>query len=408
MLERASYAPVYTLPEDVLRLIFEVDFKHDSHAEAIAQLTSPNRGIAFADPLLITHVCRRWRQTALALPTIWRCVHVNEATCRHEEALDAWLERARSMSVRLVCEVGADEGLVRDRLRGVLPRQACRLESVAILKCTQSASSRSDIATLGLPDDIQKLLFSRAPAVPSLAMYRTPPVVYAFLLADLRRLELHEMNITRRILTQLSRAAPNLSNLTLRQVSMDKKPFNFESSPIPPAIFPRLQTLTLRCTTWLFLEELAMPVLESLILQDAPEDMAFDSEHRDGPAAENDFVAVRYLTLVRCVHTHVACCRVLFRRMPEVTSVELCESDAALALLGERASGDGFQHLLPHTYALSLTKLEEENYPLLIETVRVRREVSYPLAEIRLGAELRSAMGEAFITSLAQYVTVIA
>ena len=143
MLERASYAPVYTIPEDVLRLIFEVDFKHDSHAEAIAQLTGPCAVVPFADPLPVTHVCRRWRQTALALPTIWRCVHINETTCRHQGILETWFERSRSMSVRVVCEVGTDEELVRDRLRAALPKHASRLESFAILSCKQAACPRT-------------------------------------------------------------------------------------------------------------------------------------------------------------------------------------------------------------------------------------------------------------------------
>ncbi|KAL0068401.1 hypothetical protein AAF712_004479 [Marasmius tenuissimus] len=113
---RALISPIRRLPPEVLSEIF-VHCLQDKDR-------NPTRSVTEA-PLLLTFVCRRWREIALSTARLWRGIHIYfpSVTKRHEqrfkeiaerrsEGVKAWLSRSGSLPLSISLVVG----LNRDRI----------------------------------------------------------------------------------------------------------------------------------------------------------------------------------------------------------------------------------------------------------------------------------------------------
>ncbi|KAI0687710.1 hypothetical protein BC835DRAFT_390672 [Cytidiella melzeri] len=69
-LKKASLAPVNTLPDELLALILEEACIHNF------SLCCHYRKYKVEQSIIVSHVSRRWRDLALAMPKIWQCIHL--------------------------------------------------------------------------------------------------------------------------------------------------------------------------------------------------------------------------------------------------------------------------------------------------------------------------------------------
>lgn len=103
-LERARFAPVHALPDDVWIEILKHAYLHQfPHCRS-------DKGTRFYSPISFTHVSRRFRQVAVALPSIWTCIHItpyqNE---NYFSVLELYLERSQDLpiSVTFMCDTSS-------------------------------------------------------------------------------------------------------------------------------------------------------------------------------------------------------------------------------------------------------------------------------------------------------------
>ncbi|KAJ7368767.1 hypothetical protein DFH08DRAFT_32833 [Mycena albidolilacea] len=86
-LESIAY-PIFTLPPELVSEIFI----HCLPAERLTDVVNPSEA-----PLLLTHVCRAWRQIAISTPALWATFDINDmwGLPRIAEITQAWFGRAR-------------------------------------------------------------------------------------------------------------------------------------------------------------------------------------------------------------------------------------------------------------------------------------------------------------------------
>ncbi|KAF7376713.1 F-box domain-containing protein [Mycena sanguinolenta] len=88
--------PVLTLPTEITSEIF-INFL-PTYPEP-----PPLKGLA--SPTMLTHVCRKWREVALATPALWRAIKLGDPDIRHEQVRrisDAWIRRSGSLPLSIV------------------------------------------------------------------------------------------------------------------------------------------------------------------------------------------------------------------------------------------------------------------------------------------------------------------
>ena len=88
-IEKAEFSPLYHIPEDVLKIILEEACAH-SHTPTLLSCSD------HLSPLTATHICRRWRRTSIALPTIWTCIRPSSHIA---------ITRATSVPLWQVCSI---------------------------------------------------------------------------------------------------------------------------------------------------------------------------------------------------------------------------------------------------------------------------------------------------------------
>ncbi|KAG2035629.1 hypothetical protein BDR03DRAFT_983478 [Suillus americanus] len=102
---------IYRLPTEILSEIFLYCLPEDEHVTYASRLA----------PMLLTRICRRWREVAVGLPRLWCRLHVDfwyedwkTRSASHEEwqtrafGYDAWLKRSRGCPLSLRLECGND------------------------------------------------------------------------------------------------------------------------------------------------------------------------------------------------------------------------------------------------------------------------------------------------------------
>ncbi|KAF7796172.1 hypothetical protein EIP86_007346 [Pleurotus ostreatoroseus] len=98
--ERAPFAPAYALPDEMWLEILERAFLH-----RFPRCGNP-RSTFTGSPIAFSHVSRRFRELALALPSIWTCLHVNpRQSFTYSCMLHEQLLRSKDMliSVTFIC-----------------------------------------------------------------------------------------------------------------------------------------------------------------------------------------------------------------------------------------------------------------------------------------------------------------
>lgn len=95
-----AIAPVSKLPTELLGLIFEFAKGHDERVELEGGAPLTTKKTARTNLINITHVCRTWRAVALASPSLWADILVDDHTSRFSSA-DAFLSRSQTMPLYL-------------------------------------------------------------------------------------------------------------------------------------------------------------------------------------------------------------------------------------------------------------------------------------------------------------------
>ncbi|KAG2132924.1 uncharacterized protein EDB93DRAFT_1255038 [Suillus bovinus] len=94
-LHKGLLSPLWRLPNEVLSLIFVHCLPTHHHLMPAARLA----------PMLLTAICRRWREVAVNMPKLWCRLHIQEAEGRDWQRIafcySSWLERSRGFRLSL-------------------------------------------------------------------------------------------------------------------------------------------------------------------------------------------------------------------------------------------------------------------------------------------------------------------
>lgn len=99
---QCSTQRIKDLPDDILQIVFEMAYRHYfPYCRAYWENSTDS-------PVILTHVCRRWRHLALSLSSLWSCLHIVSTEPEHSTprglsatALEVYLQRSgqRKLSV---------------------------------------------------------------------------------------------------------------------------------------------------------------------------------------------------------------------------------------------------------------------------------------------------------------------
>ncbi|OJT15602.1 hypothetical protein TRAPUB_5930 [Trametes pubescens] len=95
-----AIAPVSSLPPELAGLVFEFVKGHDERVEVEGGAPLTAKKTARTNLIHITHVCRTWRAVALASPSLWADILVDDHTSRFPSA-DTFLSRSQTMPLYL-------------------------------------------------------------------------------------------------------------------------------------------------------------------------------------------------------------------------------------------------------------------------------------------------------------------
>ncbi|KAF7315951.1 hypothetical protein MIND_00111900 [Mycena indigotica] len=95
LLKSLTNTPVDTLPANVLSEIFMCTLSFNGFG-SIAE-----RGRLALEPLILSHVSRRWRSVALSHPQLWATIWVDRPRPPHVPMVEMWLERSQRASLVL-------------------------------------------------------------------------------------------------------------------------------------------------------------------------------------------------------------------------------------------------------------------------------------------------------------------
>ena len=218
-IEKAEFSPLYHIHEDVLKIILE---------EACAHSPPPTL-LSCSDhlsPLTATHICRRWRRTSIALPTIWTCIRPSSRI----ELLKLWLERSANLTLQLW---STPYDTVDQNQAGVVFEHAHRWKSIIagpldLLSHIVYVEKKSPQLEALEYVDIQ---YGSSPPLPTIVtQIPTPKLKHLSLaslyvvfrqsrLPDLQFLRLKDTMLSHEDLSDLALVAPNLVELVLDRIT---------------------------------------------------------------------------------------------------------------------------------------------------------------------------------------------
>ena len=399
--ERAEFAPVNIIPEEILRRIF--DFIYVACTPHDAPYVQSK-----CDPLPLTYVCRRWRRTAIALTTIWTCLHLD----RRVELFNLFAKRSMGRPLHIVHMREQGPPAAQTTLAIQL---ASRWKSVMLGPLPMGVSQLFHIGPVELPlleyvdidNSCQVAVFH------ALGTASTPNLIHLKLVAfrvpfrhsdlrSLRYLYLGRISISGRYLFDLSAAAPQLSDLTLDMID------GWEDDPERTVSFPCLKKLTSILMDWeALLEYIDTPCLQTLGCDKGLLLAESSGTLKSYPSVtcirfSNSFIESGSNPEETLFDGHI------FQQMPFTTRLELIDCpniQLALRFLCTR-SLDNENLLLKRLRTLVITQLGSDHYDILLELVRRRTSLSPPLEELKLGEKLSAAMGSDLKRTLAGLVTV--
>ncbi|KAG2143781.1 uncharacterized protein EDB93DRAFT_1154734 [Suillus bovinus] len=108
-LHKRFISPLWRLPTEVLSHIFIHCLPEDKY---------PSPALMRA-PILLTRICRRWREVAVGTPSLWCRLNVICGFRRWQGCLDVWLKRSRGhpLSLALICSHKSTVSELRDILQ---------------------------------------------------------------------------------------------------------------------------------------------------------------------------------------------------------------------------------------------------------------------------------------------------
>ncbi|KAJ7449210.1 hypothetical protein FB451DRAFT_1287835 [Mycena latifolia] len=252
--------PVLTLPTEITSRIFVQCLPTDGRVRPSSSTT----------PMVLTQICRQWRDVALATCELWSSIHIDRPYASGRgiwSLVETWLSRAKSHPISLGLDTDVPESLVALvssfseqivtlRLGHSLVRQICQSD-------TKFPLLRRFVTYGSSHEDLQKL-FQVAPSLCELFMFHNPSSVN-FCLPSLTRFEIFYEISTETVLAILTHF-PVLSHLRFNIPESDSSAITNTSIP---AVFPHLSSLAL-CSpqTRAILHLLTLPNLHKLQLVD--------------------------------------------------------------------------------------------------------------------------------------------
>lgn len=271
--ERNSLQPIHSLPDDVFMEIFKILHQHDfPHCRL-------HSGRVADSPVVLSHVCRRWRSISLDMPSIWSCLHVTvDQTENHHLALETFAQRSRNqplsvmfidMSDRSQLPSGAQpwqptpyDGRTGSRLCWqVILRNCARIRNLAICIDDEDMFEAVQDSLQGLcfplleylglmlawqafADELDGQLDIRAPALTHLRIYDLPIVSTMPLYDRLTELVLCKMVAFDQ--NDLMKIIPRISS-TIERLTLGTFQFHVQDHPGSIRLsFPRLRHLHLQ------------------------------------------------------------------------------------------------------------------------------------------------------------------
>lgn len=408
--ERATYAPVYLVPDDVLYQILEEAYAHNSEA--------CNLDYRCDTPIAITHVSRRWRYLALSLPKIWACIHVPTPLSKgHLPLLNLFVIRSQplptsfSIRCRYYKSASPEIRLYMECLALLLKSKvrSCTIctdyvDTMETLIGYLSNADKSRFGTLRLQvmGEENSLLMDGdclSCSLRSLSLHAvrlpSPPIA----LHGLRELLLEYQPISLRYLHEIAIACPELTTFTTRDITTTSHGSHLE------ARFPSLRHLSLLEVHFSGIRDLLCwveaPRLETLVIRDislgssdAPP--APVPQYRTYPALKHISIRFPYAA------SHIP---QFLHYTPNVVSLDL-EGTNAVPLLEVMLSAE------KNTFLSRLRKLtvsvawNEQYEALFLNVARQRKEAGEGLDEMVFGHLLLAKMDNAFLQSLSRHVTI--
>ncbi|KAG2057494.1 hypothetical protein BDR06DRAFT_1005123 [Suillus hirtellus] len=127
-LHKGLLSPLWRLPNEVLPLIFVHCLPTHHHMWPTSRLA----------PMLLTKICRRWREVATNMPRLWCRLHLQEAEGRDWQRIvfcySSWLERSRGFQLSL--SLKSFQGRLTN-IQSLLRPYISQISSLSMLVCRQ-------------------------------------------------------------------------------------------------------------------------------------------------------------------------------------------------------------------------------------------------------------------------------
>lgn len=416
-------SPVYSLPDDVLRQIFEEVYVHQS-------LVTPCRSAQ--NPLYPSHVSRRWRTVALSLPRLWRCMHLSYKP----QLLSLWLERSVKLPIYIVC---TDEDL--DKLALGRDSHTQDSHSTARLRLLAAHAARWHMCAITANLHLAKVFFNAIRDLPlpyletysfsyhdfshpyeecvglplsqrihtlSLKHIRPSHTIFSSL-SSLRRLQLSSQAFPGYYLTRIAEAAPQLVELILYDVRPK------DDDPYPSAYFRCLRVLKLYNSRFPYLlHYLDAPLLETLFFEDLGPSPATPFGY---PGMAHNPGRLKLYPVLRRLHLTVKVVDRLnaggyperdhfLQQTPGVTNLEVTHSDFS-GILSDLLNPEHKLAPLPELRSVTVGELPyEDSHAMLLDLVLLRARSETPLREIKLDWRVYGCLAPQIVRTLRKYVTV--
>lgn len=230
-LHKRLVSPLWRLPTEVLSQIFHC---------CLPPISEPN--VEVSAPILLTSICRRWRDVAVDMPSLWcrLCLEVDDRNWQQEALCsDIWLKRTRGRPLSLGIDIHAKDHSTK--LRHLLRPYVNQISSLfvefchpgplmlftnflALEKMVLSIHPDSCHGDIDMPSDISRS-FSRLPST----LCDLDVSGYSFSLHDLssfnpawaHHLTTVAIHMKSNSILHFLKLAPNLSSLTVRIIFED-------------------------------------------------------------------------------------------------------------------------------------------------------------------------------------------
>lgn len=408
-IRRATYAPVYSAPDDVLYQILEEAFAHEPQGCMLDYHCHT--------ALAIAQVSRRWRRIALSLPKIWSCIHVPVPLSRtHLPLLSLFIARSQPMPIAFTMrcrfyKASSPETklyaeclalFVKTRVRSCTICTDYR-DTMQVLLSVLSAADRScEHLRLQVVGEERRLVMDSdclSTSLQDLSLHAvrlpSPPIV----LRRLRQIVLEYQPISLRYLHEIAMACPELADFTVREITTSS-----HGTPLE-ARFPSLCRLRLLETHLSDIRDLLSwieaPRLDTLVIRDIS--LGTSSAQGIPIPRFKTYPALKHVT-IRFPHA-AAHIQEFLCHTPNAISLDISGTNAGT--LAQSLRSDEEPVLLPHLQRLTATILWNERHDIFLDVVRRRKDMGHPLKEICLGHLLLAEMDEQLLRSLSGYVTVV-